>query len=662
MIVASRIRLAASAKDHKGFISANGLSVTGGIGLGVADVLVTGPARAFMLCNEAIARAALEADVKVVSAYPGSPASEILDTMSEVSSKLEVVMEVAANEKVALETCAGAAMAGLRAITSMKSVGLNVASDSFYSLSYTGVKGGMVVVVADDPQAHSSQTEQDGRPYAQNAYVPMLEPSDPQEAYRMTKAAFGISEEHSVPVMIRTSTRVNHQSGIVSVGRMDRTHFKKVPWDHPPGRYVTVADAARKFKLGLLERTKRLEEAFESSEFNVVSEQDSEVGIVASGAGYNYAVDAARILGVHPSILKLGTTFPIPKKTVSEFMSNLSTLIVVEELSPYLETKMAVIANDAKPGLKIFGKLSGHLSEALEYNPNIVAEALSRILGVKLPVRYSDIVERADDLKDGLPDRYPTFCPGCPHRASLYALRQALKGTKHVVATDIGCYSLSFLPPVGYGDTLLSMGASLGVATGLQYAVEEKVVAIIGDSTFYHAGLPGLVNAVHHQDDLTLVILDNEVTAMTGQQPTPGSPTGAGGRETKRLVMEDVLKGLGVDDLTVVDPYDLKGATESMKEALSRKGPNVIVSRRVCALYSDRNKRRRGETITPNEVDEDLCKKPYTCIKDFHCPAISIDDGSRYPRISGELCDGCGVCSRICPFGSIHQETQGGGR
>lgn len=648
--------------DHKGFISVYGLFATGGIDLGVKDVLVTGPARAFMLCNEAIVRAALEADVKVVSAYPGSPASEILDTLSEVSPKLGFEMEVAVNEKVALETCAGAAMAGLRSMTSMKSVGLNVASDSFFSLSYTGVKGGMVVVVADDPQAHSSQTEQDGRPYGQNAYVPMLEPSDPQEAYRMTKAAFDISEEHSVPVMLRTTTRVNHQSGVVSVDRMERTPFKKVSWDHPPGRYVTVADAARKFKLGLLERTRRLEETFDSSEFNAVSENGSEVGIVASGAGYNYAVDAARILGVHPSILKLGTTFPLPKRTVSEFMSKRSTLIVVEELSPYLETKMAALAKDVNPQLKIFGKSSGHLSEAFEYNPNIVAEALSRILGVKLPVQYSQILERAKELKEGLPDRYPTFCPGCPHRASLYALRQALKGTKHVVATDIGCYSLSFLPPVSYGDTLLSMGASLGVATGLQYAVEEKVVAIIGDSTFYHAGLPGLVNAVHHQDDLTLVILDNEVTAMTGQQPTPGSPTSAGGRQAKGLVLEEVLKGLGVEDLTVVDPYDVKKATGSMKEALSRKGPNVIVSRRACALHSDRGKRRRGEAITPNEVDKERCKKPYTCVRDFHCPAISIDDDDRYPAISGELCDGCGVCSRICPFESIRQDTQGVGR
>jgi indolepyruvate ferredoxin oxidoreductase alpha subunit len=621
--------------------------------LGVDDVLKGSSTRVFMLCNEAIVRGALEADVKMVSAYPGSPTSEILDTFSEIASKLDFRMEIAVNEKVALETCAGASMAGLRSITSMKSVGLNVASDSFFSVSYTGVKGGMVVVVADDPQAHSSQTEQDGRLYAPAAYVPMLEPSDPDEAYRMTKHAFALSERHGVPVMLHTSTRVNHQSGIVSTGSLSRTPFTKVNWHHPPGRFVTIADSARKFKLALLERTRRLEEEFATSEFNTVTNREHDVGILASGAGYNYAMDAARTLGVQPAVLKLGTTYPIPKELLAEFVGNLSTLIVVEELSPYLETCAKAIAKDANPKLRIFGKLSGHLSEAFEYNTNIVAEALAKILGVKLPTDYRMIAERAKNLKEGLPDRWPTFCPGCPHRATLYALKQAMKGTKHLLATDIGCYSMSFLPPLEYGDTLLSMGACMGVAAGLQYAVEEKVVAMVGDSTFYHAALPGLVNAVHHGDDITLIVLDNSVTAMTGQQPHPGSEVTAGARPAKRLVIENIARGVGIEDVTIVDPYDVKTATAQMKEALSRKGPNVVISRRECALYSDRNKRRRGEKITPNEVDHSVCKRPYTCIRQFHCPAISIHDDDRAADISRDLCDGCGVCSRICPFGSI---------
>ena len=621
--------------------------------MGAADVVKEGPARAFMLCNEAIVRGAIEADVKVVSAYPGSPTTEILDTFSEVAPKFDYKMEISANEKVALETCAGASMAGMRSITSMKSVGLNVASDSFYSLSYTGVKGGMVLVVADDPQAHSSQSEQDGRTFGPSAYVPMLEPSDPTEAKAMVKAAFELSERYGVPVLLRTTTRVNHQSGIVQIDRIDRKPFQKVKWDHPPGRFVTVAEAARNFKHAMLERSRRIEEEFEASPFNHITENGSDVGIITSGAGYNYAVDACRILGIEPSVLKLGTTYPLPQRLIASFLKRRKTVIIVEELSPYLELHVTAIAKDANPVVRILGKRTGHFSEALEYNPNIVVDGIAKALGVKPPIDYAAVMEKAKELKKGLHDRWPTFCPGCPHRATLYALRQALKGTKHVLATDIGCYSMSFLPPIEYGDTLLSMGACMGVAAGLQYAVEEKVVAMVGDSTFYHATLPGMVNAIHHGDDITLVILDNEVTAMTGQQPNPGSDISAGSRPAKRLVIENVLRGFGLEDITIVDPYDVKNAVGPMKDALSRKGPNVIISRRACALYADRNKRRRGEKMESNKVAREACKKPYTCVRNFYCPAISIDDNDRTANISKELCDRCDVCSKLCPFGSI---------
>jgi len=623
------------------------------VSLSVADVVREGPGKAFMLCNEAIVRGAIESDVKVVSAYPGSPTTEILDTLSEVSPNFDYKMEIASNEKVALETCAGASMVGLRSITSMKSVGLNVASDSLFSLSYTGIKGGMVVVMADDPQAHSSQTEQDGRPFGPNAYVPMLEPSDPTEAKRMVKAAYELSERFGVPILMRTTTRVSHQSGIVELDKLDRKPFQKLPWNHPPGRFVTVADSARKFKLELLERTKKVKEEFEKSEFNSVTETGSDVGIIASGAGYNYAVEASRILEIKPAMLKLGTTYPLPARLIGEFIKKRRTVIVVEELQPYLELHVTAIAKDANPSVKIYGKWTGHLSEAFEYNPNLVVDGIAKILGLKPPVDYGAIIAKTDELKKGLSDRPPTFCPGCPHRATLHALLQATKGMKHILATDIGCYSMSFLPPLGYGDTLLSMGACMGVAAGLQYAAQEKVVAMIGDSTFWHAGLPGMVNAIHHNDDLTLVILDNEVTAMTGQQPDPGRDYNAGGQPAKPLILEDVIKAMGVSDITIVDPYQVKAAVGPIKEALARKGPNVIISRRACALYADRNKRKRGEIIQTNKVDRDVCRKPYTCIRGFHCPAISIDDDDRKAFISKELCDRCDVCAKLCPFGSI---------
>jgi len=623
------------------------------VSLSVADVVREGPGKAFMLCNEAIVRGAIEADVKVVSAYPGSPTTEILDTLSEVSPKFDYKMEIASNEKVAIETCAGASMVGLRSITSMKSVGLNVASDSFFSLSYTGIKGGMVIVMADDPQAHSSQTEQDGRPFGPNAYVPMLEPSDPTEAKKMVKIAYELSEKYGVPVLMRTTTRVSHQSGIVELDKIDRKPFQKLPWSHPPGRFVTVADSARKFKLALLERTKKVREEFEGSVLNSVTETGSDVGIITSGAGYNYVVEASRILGIKPAMLKLGTTYPLPAKLIGEFLKKRKTVIIVEELQPYLELHVTAIAKDANPSVKIYGKWTGHLSEAFEYNPNLVVDGVAKILGLKPPVDYSAIIAKADELKKGLSDRPPTFCPGCPHRATLHALLQATKGMKHILATDIGCYSMSFLPPLGYGDTLLSMGACMGVATGLQYAAQEKVVAMIGDSTFWHAGLPGMVNAIHHNDDLTLIILDNEVTAMTGQQPDPGRDYNAGGQPAKPLILEDVIRAMGVSDITIVDPYQVKATVGPIKEALARKGPNVIISRRACALYADRNKRKRGEIIQTNKVDKEVCKKPYTCIRGFHCPAISIDDDDRKAFISKELCDRCDVCAKLCPFGSI---------
>jgi indolepyruvate ferredoxin oxidoreductase alpha subunit len=633
---------------------------SGSDGMGAADVVKEGTGKAFLLCNEAIVRGALEADVKVVSAYPGSPTTEILDTFSEISPKFDFKMEISANEKVALETCGGASMVGLRTMTSMKSVGMNVASDSFFSLSYTGVKGGMVIVMADDPHAHSSQTEQDGRPFGPSAYIPMLEPSNPTEAKRMVKAAYQLSEKHGVPVLIRTTTRVSHQSGIVDLEPLDRKPFQKLPWTHPPGRFVTVAEAARTFKHALLERTKRIQEEFESSDLNTVTDTGSDFGIITSGAGYNYAAEACRILGIEPSILKLGTTYPLPNRLIAGFIRKLKTVIIVEELQPYLELHVTAIAKDANPSVKIYGKWTGHFSESLEYNPNIVADGIAKALGLKPPVDYSAILAKAEELKAGLMERPPTFCPGCPHRATLHALQQAARGTKHILATDIGCYSMSFLKPLEYGDTLLSMGACMGVAAGLQYAAQEKVIAMVGDSTFWHATMPGLVNAIHHDDDLTLIILDNEVTAMTGQQPDPGRDYNAGGRPAKPLVLEKVIEAMGISDITIVDPYQVKDAVGPIKEALSRKGPNVVISRRACALYSDRNKRKRGEKIGTNKVDKEVCKKPYTCIRGFYCPAISVDDDDRKAYITKELCDRCDVCAKLCPFGSIKPRQEGG--
>jgi len=622
------------------------------------DVLTKEARTAFMLGNEAIVRGALEADVKMVAFYPGAPTSEVLDTFSAAVNEFDYQMEITSNEKVALEVCAGAAFSGVRSLTAMKSVGTNVASDILFVLGYTGVRGGLVIVMADDPHAHSSQSEEDGRFFATNSYIPMLEPASPQEAKDMTKRAFEISERHRVPVIIRTVTRVNHQSGIVNLNELDRKDFKKVKWSDLGEKYITLGEVARQKKLKMLERTKALSEEFETSEFNLLTNVESEIGIITSSVSYLHVLEALKILGLQKKIkiLKLGTTYPLPKQLISNFLRPLKKVIIVEELSPYLEKEIYVLSKDVNPSLAIFGKLSDTFSEAWEYNPDIVATGIALATETKKP-DYQALILKAKNLRDDLPDRYPTFCAGCPHRATFVALNQALKiqvskGQNHYFANDIGCYSMWIYPPISRSDSSLCMGAGVGVANGLSHVIEERVVAIIGDSTFFHAGIPAIVNAVHNGNKFTVFILDNSVTAMTGQQFNPSTEFIAGGRKGKKVSIENICKAIGVDFVEVVDSYDVKNNIEVFRRALDFDGLSVVISRRECALYGDRVKRRNGEPIVPFYVDKTMCKRPYVCLRTFYCPAYELDS-DKQPRISLELCDGCSVCSKLCPLHSV---------
>jgi indolepyruvate ferredoxin oxidoreductase alpha subunit len=622
------------------------------------DVLSEEKKTTFMLGNEAIVRGALEADVKVVAFYPGAPTSEVLDTFADVLDNFDYQMEIATNEKVALEICAGAAFAGVRSLTAMKSVGTNVASDTLFVLGYTGVKGGLVIVMADDPHAHSSQSEQDGRFFGPNAYIPMMEPSSPQEAKDMVKKAFEISEKHRVPVIIRTVTRVNHQSGIVQLDEMTRGEFKKVKWKELNEEYTTLGEVARRKKLKILERTAKLAEEFDQSEFNFNKQADSDVGIITSSVSYLHVLEALRMLKLQNkvNVLKLGTTYPLPENTIKNFIKDLKKVVVVEELSPYLEKELCAIAKDANPNLEIFGKKTGDFSEAWEYNPNVVASGIASAMGVEYAGAEA-IVKEAAKFKDIIPARYPTFCAGCPHRGTFVALNQALKiqeskGQKHYFSNDIGCYSMWIFPPISRGDSSLCMGASVGVANGMSHVIEERVVAVVGDSTFFHAAIPALINAVHNGNKFTMLILDNSVTAMTGQQYNPSTEFTAGGRQGKKISIEGVCRAMGVAFVEVVDSYDVKGNVEVFRKALDYDGLAVVVCRRECALYGDRNKRRRGEKIVPFYVDKDMCKRPYVCLRTFYCPAYELDK-DRQPRISPELCDGCSVCARLCPIHSV---------
>ncbi len=620
----------------------------------VEDVKRTDSGRALMLSNEAVVRGALESDVKVVAFYPGSPTSEILDTFGEVLEHFgDYKMEISANEKVALETVAGASMAGLRSFTSMKSVGMNVASDSMFSIAYTGLNAGCVCLIADDPYAHSSQSEQDGRYFGEAAYVPMIEPANAQEAYEMTKWAFELSEKYRTLVMIRTTTRVNHQRGMVKLGELKRTPFKKNKWSDVKGQYFTVGAIARRLKGELLQRTDRIRFEVEENQFNFVDDGEGKTGIITAGVCYLHSKEAIQNLNANLPILKIGTLFPLPEKMISKFIGKLDTLIVVEELTPFLETRITAIAKDVNPTLKIIGKKSGDFSEMLEYNVQIVEKVIAKTLGKKPSYDYDGFFERAEKLKVDLPERVPIFCPGCPHRGTLWAFRQALDRLRIrdniVFNNDIGCYSMAFLPPNEFSDSMLAMGASLGISAGMSLALEDKIIAMIGDSTMYHASLPGIVNLIHHGSNVTLFVLDNSVTAMTGQQYNPNSPFDAGGTSAKKIDMEKLFEALGADSVTIIDPYETRDCVNPIKDAIEADGFNVIISRRECALYGDRLKKKRGERIPQSENVKETCRGIYACVKEFYCPAIKVDEEDHKMTIQLDLCDGCLECRQVCP-------------
>ena len=606
----------------------------------------------FLMTNEAIARAAMESDVKVSAFYPGSPTSEILNSMYRLSGLFpDLKLEVSSNEKVALETVAGASMAGVRSLTAMKSVGLNVASDSFYSLGYVGVNAGCVLVFADDPHAHSSQSEQDGRYFAQTGHVPMLEPSTPQEAYEMTKYAYELSEKHRILTLIRTTTRVNHQNSAVTVGVINRSPFKKKNWKDVKASYFTLGETARRLKSEALKKLESIKKEFDSSPFNIVVEGNDKVGIITNGVSYLHTLEAVKRLKIEPKILRLGTLFPVPNETITKFIEGLDKLMVIEELLPYIEDIVTPIALESNSRIEIIGKNTGHFPNVGEYNTGLITETLSRIYGVQSDIEYTKVIARATELKEILPTRLPSFCPGCPHRGTMWSVQQALKGMDYVINNDIGCYSMLLLEPYDLTDSVLAMGASQGLSSGMQHVLNDRVISFLGDSTFFHAALPGIVNAVHNNHDYTVIILDNKVTAMTGQQPNPGSDFGAA--QVTEIDIEAVLKGLGVKNITMISAFDPQPNVETIKEVINKPGFNAIISVGPCALYNDRKKRQERVPIVPNIVDEETCKTIYACVRDFFCPAIELNMETRQAAIMDDLCNGCGNCGRLCPRTAI---------
>jgi len=567
-----------------------------------------------LLGNEAVARGLYEAGVTVVSSYPGTPSTEI----TEFSAKYEELnCEWAPNEKVAVETAYGASLAGYRAAAAMKHVGLNVAADPLFTLSYTGVNGGLVIFVADDPAMHSSQNEQDSRNYAIAAKVPMLEPSDSSEARDMVKTAYEISERYDTPVLFRICTRTAHSQSIVELG--DRVEFKPVPYEKKPSKYVMMP-AYAKAKHPIVEaRTDALREYAETSGINRVEGNSNELGVITSGICYQYVKEA---LGEDVKILKIGMQNPLPDKMIRDFAASVKRCVVVEELDGIIERHCNAL------GVKVDGH---NLFPCVgEFSQQLVAKVLGK---------NQETVREAEKL----PARPPVMCSGCPHRGMFYVLSK----NKINVIGDIGCYTLGAQKPLDAIDSVLCMGASVSGLHGFNKANGDNAshtVAVIGDSTFMHSGMTGLCNIAYNGTNSTVIILDNSITGMTGHQQNPTTGYTIKGDPATKIDLEALCHALGINRVRVVDPYDLKTVETAVKEELAANEPSVIISRRPCVLL------KYVKTNPPYHIDADACRGCKKCMK-LGCPSISVRNGKA--TIDATLCTGCGVCSQLCAFGAI---------
>jgi indolepyruvate ferredoxin oxidoreductase alpha subunit len=624
--------------------------------------------KVLLMGNEAIAWGAIEAGVAVAAAYPGTPSSEILDSLAEVAKDYGIYVEWSANEKVALEVALAASYCKLRSMTSMKHVGLNVAHDTFMTAAYIGARGGFVVVSCDDPNAWSSQNEQDNRYIAMQAYVPVFEPYTPDEAKKMVVYAFQFSEDYGQPVMLRSTTRVSHAVSEVEIGSILRLERKPV-WEKRPDLLVYDSAGARRNRVRMVERFERIAKEIDKVPFNKLElVEGAKKGIVASGLAYGYVKEALNLLHLDGkvSLLKLATTYPIPKELVKKLLENVEEVLIVEELEPITETLIKAYSADLGFRMRFHGKDWIPLIGELTTEP--VMQAIAKFVGVEMPINYDDIRELSEAAAQLPPTRPPIFCPGCPHRASFYSLKKVStklannpklfgleqvfgESTTPIYPGDIGCYGLAYLPPFRTSDLSICMGGGIGFANGLAHIVKAPIFVSIGDSTFFHAGIPALVNAVHHKARMVVIILDNDVTAMTGEQPTPGSAVDAMGQPAKRVMLEELAKGCGVSYVQVVDPSDFKRSQEVLEEAVKVDGPAVVIFRRPCELVRTREQRRRGILPKLYTVDQSKCTKCMVCINNFGCPAIYKQD--RVIQIDPTLCTGCGDCAQICPLHAI---------
>ena len=598
-----------------------------------------------LMGNEAIGLGAIRAGVSLVAGYPGTPSTEILETVAKNNPDKNIHVEWSVNEKAALEVAAGASYAGARTLVTMKQVGLNVASDPLMSLSYVGVKGGMVIVSADDPGPISSQTEQDTRHFGAFSKLPVFDPASPEEAYEMIADAFAYSEQYHTPVLFRPTTRVCH--GCATVEIKEPLHIPEPEgFVKDTGRWVIFPRLSYQNHIKIEERNVELSKIFSSYRYNTIEGDKNAVkGVATGGISYAYVKESV------PSdvkLLRIGTPHPFPEELAAEFLKGLDEVLVFEELDPVIEKELLRVAGKYHLSVTIRGKLTKDTKNAGENSVESIREDLCRFLPENEELQKQCEAEKRENTDEmpALPVRPPVLCAGCPHRASFYAVKQATRGRKAVYSGDIGCYTLGNSRPLDMVDTCLCMGADVTIAQGLHIIEPDTLnFSFIGDSTFFASGMTGVVNAVYNQTDIILIILDNSTTAMTGHQPHPGTGVTMMGNVVDKVSIEKVLEGIGVSCIVKADPLNLKEATDAVRQVLDEPGVRAVIFRSPCIAVTKPQK--------SFQMDQDSCTGCKQCIRELGCPAIVIEDGK--VQIEPSLCFGCGLCSQVCKFGAIKE-------
>lgn len=632
------------------------------------EVIVEGGKTVLMLGNAAIARGFLEAGVQFVAAYPGTPSTEIVEALAYASKHLggRPYVEWSVNEKVAVEAALGAAITGAKAVAVMKHVGLNVAADPFFSSAYIGVKGALVIVSADDPWMWSSQNEQDNRWYGLHAYVPVIEPLGAQGAKEAARLTLEYSAKYRRPFIYRSTTRIAHTRVPVETGPLPgpdeltpRGEFEK-----NPAKWTLVPQHARQHKLELLEFWDKVRRELGTFPLNRV-EGSGSIAVVGVGIGYRYAREAVKMLDLEGDVTlyAVSTSVPLPSRIIDKVLSH-EKILVVEEGDPIVEYQLKIAQAESGAKVEVYGK-SGRqlLPRHGELGLEKVVAALARVAGTKTPEWADGDVSGQDKPKTPeLPSRPPVLCPGCPYRSLFYALKRAVNKLrlKPIYSGDIGCYSLGILPPFEVQDTIIDMGASIGAGNGIARSLassqDKVVIAVIGDSTFFHSGLTGLANTVYNQTPMLILVLDNHTTAMTGHQPHPGVGLSASGEEAAMLRVEDAAKGLGVEKVLVADSFNISDSQEKLVEALKyvveERKPAVVVAKGACILVALQNARRARVKPPVYYVDESKCTACGICYTAFNCPAILRQENGK-AWIDPALCTGCGECAQVCPFNAF---------